>query len=100
MIGHCELFDGYLDTECMRQFEDIQYHLVRWLPAKHNLEQAMQDRIHQEAGNASARATLMQLAAHPYDMQDEKRCKPRCQGSKPIQSRRKLFLKCQIMAAR
>ena len=37
----------------------------------YNLKQAMQDRIHQEAGNASAQATLMQLAAHPYDMQDE-----------------------------
>ena len=32
----------------------------------------MQDRIHQEAGNASARATLMQLAANPYYMQEQK----------------------------
>ena len=64
MIGNCELFDGYPDTKCMRQYEGVGDFLVRLLSVRKNLEQAMQDRIHQEAGNATARATLMQLAAH------------------------------------
>ena len=72
MIDTCMLFDGYPDTRCMRRSEIIHYHKVRWLPVEHHLEQAMQDRAHQEAGNASARATLTQLAAHPYDMQEQK----------------------------
>ena len=37
-----------------------------------NLEQAMQDRAHQDSGNASALATSMQLAAHAYYMQMDK----------------------------
>ena len=73
MIG-TGLFDGYPETRCMRQSESIDYYKVRCLPVTHNLEQAMHNRVHQEAGNASeagtasARATLMQLAAHPYDI--------------------------------
>ena len=43
-----------------------------WLPVKENIEQAMQDRAHQDSGNATALATSMQLAAHPYYMQEEK----------------------------
>ena len=72
MIGTCGLFDGYPETRCMRQYENIDNYKLRWLPVRQKLEQAMQYRVHQEAGNASARATFMQLAAHPYYMQDEK----------------------------
>ena len=32
----------------------------------------MQDRVHQDSANASALATSMQVAAHPYHMQSEK----------------------------
>ena len=56
----------------MRQKEGIDMRHVNWLPVKEHLEQAMQDRVHQDAGNASARATSMQLAAHPYYMQKDK----------------------------
>ena len=72
MIDTCELFDGYPDTRCMRQREDTDIRQVYWLPVKQNLEQAMQDRVHQDSGNASALAKLMQLAAHPYYMQEDK----------------------------
>ena len=52
--------------------EGIDICHVTWLPGRENLEQAMQDRVHQDSGNASALATSMQLAAHPYDMQQDK----------------------------
>ena len=49
----------------MRQHEKLEPHLVEWLPVRLNVEQALQDRIHQDAGNSSARASFMQAAAQP-----------------------------------
>ena len=72
MIVICGLFDGDPETRCMRQREDIDICRVYWLPVKQKLERAMQDRFHQDSGNASALANLMQLAAHPCYMQEEK----------------------------
>ena len=56
----------------MRQKEGIEARHVLWLPVRENLERAMQDRVRQDSGNASALATSMQVAAHPYYMQEEK----------------------------
>ena len=72
MIHSCELFDDYPETRCMSQREGIDIRHVYSLPVKEHLEQAMQDRVHRDSGNASALATSRQLAARPYYMQEEK----------------------------
>ena len=66
IIHTCELFYHYPETRCMWQKEDTAIRQVYSLPTKENPEQAMQYRVHLDSGNASALATSMQLAAHPY----------------------------------
>ena len=72
MIHSCELVDHYPETRRTRQKEETGIRHVYCLPAKEKLEQAMQCRVHQEPGNASALVTSMQLAAHPYYVQEDK----------------------------
>ena len=62
MIHVSPLFNDYPEIRCMSQKEGIEARHVLWLPVRENLERAMQDRVHQDSGNASALATSTQVA--------------------------------------